>query len=362
MTKSIKEKLLPKFFTSISVQEKINFARHLSVGIKSGLPILDSLRMIQEQTESKKLKKTIEIVIQDVNNGQSLAQSLSSFGTMFGPLFVNMVKVGEASGNLAESLLYLSQEFKKQLAINRSIKSALAYPMIVLIATVGITIFLTAVIFPKILPIFASLRVELPFTTRIVITLLSFLRANGLYLLGGFIIFIILLKLILNVKKVHLLFDHFVLEMPIVATLVKNLTIANFTRSLSILLKSGMTITDALTIAKGTFHNMYYAKQVDNILETVKRGENIARYLKTQPKLFPPMLVGMINVGETTGNLEANLLYLSEYYTEEVETSVHNLTGMLEPILILGMGIVVGFIALAIIMPIYSITQGLQVK
>lgn len=348
-------------FHFIPFQEKINFARHLSVAVKSGLPLLESMRLIEKQTTSKSFSKLLGIVIQDVNNGQSLAQGLARFDYVFGEFFINIVRVGESSGNLSSSLLHLSEELKKQRDINHRVKSALVYPMVILLATTAMTIFLTTVVFPKLLPIFSSLKVELPLTTRIVIAVLKFLNLYWIHLIVGVVILAVGFRLLLRIKKVHAIFDRIMLVMPIFSPIIINLTLANFTRSLSVLLKSGMTLVDALFVSRGTFHNMFYRKHVDAVAETVRRGENMAKYMMTMPKLFPPMLVGMINVGENTGNLEENLLYLAEYYTEEVDNTVQNLTSLLEPLLILGMGLLVGFIAVSIIMPIYSITQGLKV-
>ncbi|MEK7513120.1 MAG: type II secretion system F family protein [Patescibacteria group bacterium] len=346
----------------ITQQERINFARHLSIAIKSGLPLLEALRLIEGQASSKKLSRIVGDVIVSVNSGQSLAQALGRYQRTFGEFFVSMVRVGEASGSLASNLLYLSQELRKQHEIQGRAKSAMIYPLIVLIATIGMTVALTVFIFPKILPIFSSLRVELPFTTRIVIQMMTFFQTSGFLALGGVIGFFILTRGLLAVKALHFWFDRFVLSFPVVSKIVTALTLANFTRSLSILLKSGMTLIDALGVTKVTFHNRYYQWHVEQLIDVVRRGEEIAHYMAEHPHLFPPMLSGMIKVGENTGTLEENLLYLSEYFTEEVESSVRNLTSLLEPILVLFMGLVVGFIALSIIMPIYSITQGLRVK
>lgn len=346
----------------IPIQERINFARHLSVAIQSGLPLIEGLRLIQAQLPSKRLVKVVTEVIENVNNGQTLAQAFGKYQKSFGEFFISMVKVGEASGNLSQNLLHLSKELKKQYEIKGQVKSAMIYPAVVLVATVGMSIGLTVFIFPKILPIFSSLRVELPITTRMVIAFMEFIQTKG-YLAGGVLIAAIFaIRGIISFRKIHFYFDRMMLFLPVVSKIVVNITLANFARSLAILLRSGMTLTDSLAVTKVTFHNLYYQREVERIIEAVRRGEEMATYMARKPKLFPPMLTGMIRVGESTGNLEENLQYLSEYFTEEVEGSVRNLTSLLEPLLVLVMGIVVGFIALSIIMPIYSITQGLNVK
>ncbi len=349
-------------FSSVTLQDKVNFARHLAVCIKSGMPILEGLRLISEQSESKSFNKILNSVMEDVNNGLFLAQSLQKFDYIFGDFFINLVKVGETSGNLSSTLIYLSQELKKQREINNRVRGAMIYPAVIFFATVGITLFLTLYIFPKILPIFTSLKIQLPFTTRALIAALNFLRGYGLITLLGIAFVVILVRFLLSVRKIHYYFDRLILSVPVVSRLIRDLTLANFTRSLSVLLKSGMTLLDALAIAKGTFHNLYYQKEIEHVAEAVSRGESIAKHISKETKLFPPMLVGMIRVGEGTGNLEENLIYLSEYYEGEVDESVKNLTTVLEPVLLLMMGIIVAFIALSMITPIYSITQGLKTK
>lgn len=348
------------FLKSVPLQEKINFARHLSVTIESGLPLVEALELIKKQASSKRFRKVLEQVVSNVNSGQSLSQSLSHFNYIFDDFFVNLVAVGEASGNLSETLQYLSGEIKKQREISNSIRSALIYPGVILAATVGVTVFLITFIFPKILPIFASLNIELPFSTKAIMWLLKFISSYGFFVAGGIIALAAAWKLLLSIEKVDFWFDRFVLYVPFVSGVLKNITIGGFTRSLSILLKSGMNIVDALTVAKGTFHNRYYQKEFDRVIDSVRRGESMARYMDTKPKFFPPMLVGMIQIGEDTGKLEQNLLYLSDYYESEVDETLKNLTSILEPMLLLFMGLAVGFVALAIITPIYSITQGIK--
>ena len=169
------------------------------------------------------------------------------------------------------------------------------------------------------------------------------------------------LRMLVAIPVVHFVFDRFMLSLPIFSRVIISLTLASFARSLSVLLRSGMTIIDALNVSKGTFHNLYYRRHIERLIEVVKKGEEMAKYLVVSPKFFPPMLVGMIEVGENTGNLDENLVYLSEYYESEVEETVKNLTTILEPILLVVMGLVVGFVALSIITPIYKITQELKV-
>lgn len=356
------KKSVLRLLNHVPFQEKVNFARHLSVTIESGLPILDALKLIQKQTPSKNMAKVIDQIVKDVNNGMALSLALQKFDYVFGDFFINLVKVGETSGNLSEVLDHVSKELKKQKDVASRVRSALIYPGVIFAATIGVTVFLVVFIFPKILPIFVSLGVELPFSTKLVIALLRFVGSYGAITFFGIVLLVVLIEILLSLPKIHLLWDRLLLKIPIVSGLVKQLTLASFTRSLSILLKSGMNIVDALDVAKGTFHNKYYQAEVKRVMESVRKGESVARYLNTRPELFPPMFTGMIQVGENTGNLEQNLLYLADYYESEVDEGLKNLISILEPVLLLFMGLAVGFVALAIITPIYKVTQGLKTR
>lgn len=342
----------------VSSQEKVNFARNLSVGIKSGMPLVEVLSLLKQQTASKYFQQVIQGFINNVNNGQFLAQALGNEKSVFNDFFISIVKVGESSGNLAEGLLYLSKELKKQREISGKVKSALIYPIIIFFATVGITLFLTIFIFPKLLPIFSSLKITLPLSTRMVIWLLGFIKNYGFLTAGMLIAFVVGLKFLLKREKARFIYHSLLLRIPFISKVIKNLTLTNFTRSMYVLLKSGVTIIEALSIARGTFTNLCYKKEIDNLIEHVKRGESMTRYLDQKPDLFPPMLTGMIRVGEKSGNLEENLEYLSEYYESEVDETLKNMTIVIEPVMLLVMGLTVGFIAISIITPIYKVSQG----
>lgn len=353
--------VVPKFFGHVSAQERINFARQLSIAVKSGMPLVEGLQMIRAQASSKRMRRIIDQLVRDVNNGQFLAQGLERNSRIFGHFFINMVKVGEASGNLAPSLLYLAEELRKQREVAHKVRGALVYPVIILIGTVAITLFLTFFIFPKILPIFESLQVELPLTTRMMIAGLDFLRNHGVAFAVWVVAALIGLRLLLVSKMFRYYFDRLLLSVPVVSRVIQNTTMTNLSRSLAVLLRSGMTLMDALSVSTGTFHSSYYRRHIDRVIEGVRRGESVANYMMKYPKFFPPMFAGMIHVGETTGNLEENLRYLSEFYEGEVDDTIRNLTTIIEPVMLLFMGAIVGFVALSIITPIYKVTQGIKI-
>lgn len=348
------------FLEHLSVQEKINFARHLSIVVKAGLPIFEGLKVIRRQITNKTLVEVVDGLIASIDKGQTLADSLEAHRHIFGDFFINIIRVGETSGTLSQNLLYLADELKKAKDLSAKIKSAMIYPMVILAATVAITGFLTFFVFPKILPVFSGLNIELPFTTRLLISVLGFSKTYGLYLLIGAILFIIGFKMALKIKSFRYVYHRSLFQVPVLSSLIVDINMANFTRILGLLLKSGVRIVEATMITSSTLSNMVYSRALEKANEEVKKGVPFAQYLSEHKKFFPPLLTGMIEIGENTGNLEENLFYLAQYYTEEIDNRIANLTNLLEPVLLLLMGVFVGFVALSIIMPMYSISQGLS--
>ena len=360
ITRKLSHRGISLFFERLSVQEKINFARHLAIVIKAGLPLIEGLKIIRTQLQSKTLAEILDVLISDVDKGQSLADGLESHRHVFGDFFINIIRVGETSGTLAQNLLYLADELKKAKDLKTKIRSAMVYPSVILVATVAITAFLTFVVFPKILPVFSGLNIKLPMTTRIMIEVLDFTRAYGGQLFLGLIALLIIFRFLLKLASVKYFFDRAILYVPVVSGLVMNVNMSNFTRILGLLLKSGIRIVEAITITSSTFRNLVYQRALSSANEEIRKGQQLAEYLEQKEELFPRLLSGMIKIGENTGNLEDNLFYLAEYYTEEVDNKVRGLTTLLEPLMLLFMGIFVGFVAISIIMPIYSISQGLS--
>lgn len=348
-------------FAHISIQERINFARHLSLVIKAGLPVYEGLKIIQEQTESSVLKRIITTLIDDINNGHFLADSLGKYENLFGPFFINIIRVGESSGTLAKNLLYLAEELGRSKELQGKVRSAMVYPMVILCATLAVAGFLTFFIFPKLIPVFGSLDVQLPITTRILLATLSFFRAYGLVTVIGLVaLFFAARMAVRRFYPVRYFIDHGLFYIPVVSDLIINVNMVNFTRVLGLLLKSGVKIVEALDITANTFGNLVFRQLLLDAEEEMKRGGQLGVYLAQRKRFFPPLVSGMVRIGETTGNLEDNLEYLSGYYDEEVDSKLHSLTSLIEPLMLLLMGLLVGFVALSIITPIYSISQGIK--
>lgn len=343
-------------FNSVPIQEKINFARHLHLIIKSGLPLVQGLELVGSQTPSRPMKKIIARLIDSVSEGKLLAEALKPYQQVFGDFFVQIIKVGEESGKLSENLLYVSDELRKKREIASKVKSAMVYPMIILIATIGIALFLVFSVLPKIIPILSDLGVDLPPTTKFLISFVRFSTSYSVFMLVGFVILVIAVRFIFRIKKVREIFHQAILFLPIVSKMVENANMIAFTRSLGLLLKSGITIVDALQISVNTLGNLFYRRKISRSIDFVKKGEQISGYLSRERRWFPAMAINLIKIGEDTGNLEGNLFYLSEYYEDELENSIKGLTSVMEPLLLLIMGLLVGFVAISIILPIYKIS------
>lgn len=348
-------------FTRLSTQEKINFARHLAMVVRAGLPLMEGLRMLGKQQSSKALSQVIGTLIEDVNAGRPLAQSLARYPHLFGEFFTNIVRVGETSGTLADNLSYLAEEIQKGKELHSKVRSALIYPLVLLVATIGVVSFLTFFVFPKILPVLSGFNVQLPLTTRILIAVLDFMQAYGIYTAVAAAVLVVGIKLLFaNVRPLRKALHHVLLVLPVTGKLMANVNIANFSRVLGLLLKSGVHIVEGIQVTSSTFTNLVYRDILADAAEGMRRGETLGTYLERHPGAFPPLMTGIVSIGEATGNLEENLIYLSRYYAEETDEALKTMTSLLEPILLIGMGLLVGFVAMSIILPIYSLSQGLS--
>ena len=348
-------------FTRSSLKEQTLFAKRMSFLVKAGVPLVESLSLIRAQTKSKQKCKVLEKVIEDVNNGQYLAASLRKHRHMFNDFAVNIIRVGEESGILSQNLAYLADELKKKDDLRRKVVGAMLYPLVITLATFGITGLLTVYIFPKILPIFSSLNVVLPLSTRILIAVSNFLSAYGiLSIFVSVLIGIGFAVLKFKSEKIQLYFDKFILALPLFGNIVRSYNLSNFCRTLGLLIKSGVQISNSLVMIAETTTNRAYRTAFASITESVLRGEPMSRELSKDTKLFPDIVTHMIMVGESTGTLALTLSYLSEMYEGEVEDATKNLSTAIEPILMVVMGCLVGFLAVSIITPIYEITQNLH--
>jgi len=349
----------PFRFARISALDKILLARHLSVMLKSGLSLTEALEAVQEQAASSKLKRIVRAVIHSVANGQSLSDSLARHGKVFSSVMINMIRIGEESGNLEKNLEHLAVQLEKDYELKKKIVSAMIYPMIILAATVLLGIVLTVFILPKLVDLFSTFRMELPFLTRVFLNIANFLVENGWIVLIVFIGLSVGLRILVKSNFARPFFHKLILNLPIANKLTKYLNLARFARALALLLQSGLTINEGLVITAGTLGNTHYARKLTQAADEVKKGKALASVL-SEEKYFPKLIGRMIDVGERTGKLQDSLFYIADFYEEEVDNKTKNLSTVIEPILLIVIGVVLGLLAAAVISPIYQFTGSLR--
>lgn len=339
----------------VTLTQKALLARHLSVMLKSGLTITEALSIAQSSAAGK-LKKILSKVLKSVRSGRSLSSSLEDCGKVFSGLFINAVYAGESSGTLEENLENIAQQLEKERELISKIKGAMLYPIVVLVAAFILMMVLSFVILPKIIPLFEGLKADLPITTRALISFSHFIQAHGAILFLSIVVFIALMGWAVRQKFSKPATHWFFLNLPVIKKLVINANLARFSRTLGTLLKSGINIDEAVDITTHTMSNYYYRKALGRAGQRISKGTELSENLIPFEHLFPVLVVKMIKVGEGSGRLEEVLFYLAEFYETEVDASTKVLSTAIEPILLIFIGLVVGFLALSIITPIYEIT------
>lgn len=348
------------FSFRLPIKEQIIFMKRLSMLLRSGMPILVGLEMLEVDAHTKSSKLFIRSLTNDIEAGSSLSNALEKWKRYIGCFTINLVRVGEISGTLPENLEYIALELKQRHDLHKQIIGALIYPFIIILSTISITIFLMIYIFPKIVPIFLSLNTALPFSTRLLIGMSQFIINYGFMVLGIIIVAMICYRFVHKINSIKNIKDKLWLQVPIFGKLCQYYNVATCLRTMGILLRSDVRITEAISItATSTNHNHYQAALL-YVQSQVVRGQTISQSLKTFPNLFPPLVIQMIHAGEMTGNLSTTLTYLSTMYEAEIKEWTKNLSVVLEPLLMLLMGLCVGFIAISIITPIYGITQNVH--
>ena len=344
----------------LSLHDQILFVRRLAILLKAGVPIFESLRMMKKHMSSRSATILVDELTVGVERGQFLHVSLEKHRRHLGDFALNIIRIGEISGMLPENLSYLADELEKKRRLRNKVRSALIYPAIIVVATIGIVIMLTVYVFPKILPILRGFKGELPITTRTLIFVSDLLVNHG-FLIGGIIIGVaVALALLSRIRKVRFFLDWGILQIPILGKLFQYYHIVNFCRTLGLLLKSDVRIMEASLITAETSTSFVYKKSLVELAETVKKGGKMSLYLEGRENLYPPMVSQMLTVGEVSGKLSDSLLYLADIYEEEIDELTKNLSSTIEPLLMIVMGLIVGFVAISIITPIYQLTQNLR--
>lgn len=345
----------------VSLGDKVLFVKHLGTMIKSGISINEALEVISDQTSSPRFKKVTKSILEKIITGQSLSNAMGRYPKIFDPLMINIVKVGEDSGTLEENLEYLADELDSRLELRRNIKAASFYPAIILSATLGLGLVLSYFVLPQITKLFSSLNFDLPLSTRILLGAAALMDKYGLYIIGGVIGFIIFFRILISQKFAKPVWHWIIMKLPIVGGIIIHYNLVMVNRTMGILLKSGLTIDQAITITINTTNNFVYKKKLKIALPQIKKGKTFSSILDSfkqsrRSPLFPLLVIKMISVGERSGRLDESLIYLADYFEKEVDHTTKNLTTVLEPILLVFVGLMVGFIAISVISPIYQVT------
>lgn len=321
---------------------------------------IDVLKTLKRQHPSGSYGKLMDDIIFDVKNGLFLADSLAKRRSLFGDFFINIIRVGEISGTLANNLEYLAESLKKKKELTSKVQGALIYPFIILFATLGMAGGMMFFIFPKILPIFKTLKVDLPLATRIFISASNFFINNGPWILLGTVIFVIVFLLLLRIRILKYAWHRILCLIPFAGAMVRDYNLVNTGRSLSLLLKSGIKIVQALEITASSTQNLVYKSKLELTAAEVRQGAKSSEILSRYPRLFPITFTEMIAIGDETGKFAETSSYLSDYYEQELDNSTKSFSDILEPALLLTMGGLVMFIALSIILPIYKVTTNVH--
>jgi type IV pilus assembly protein PilC len=337
------------------------FTRQLATLVDSGLPLLRSLNVLAKQERDKLLKNTINKLADSVQSGSTFSDALALHPRIFNDLYVNMVRAGEAGGVLELVLNRLSEFQEKAAKIKNKVMAAMVYPGIVMTMAVGIMSFLLVFIVPRFEAIFHDILGDkpLPPVTRFVLAVSDLMKHRGLILVGAVVAMVTLYKMIGRTRGGRLVIDNFKLRMPLFGNLNRKTAISRFARTLGTLVTSGVPILQALNITRETAGNAAIARAISQVHDSVKEGESIVQPLEAS-RVFPPMVVSMVDVGEETGKLPEMLLKIADVYDDEVDNAVAGLTSALEPIMIVFLAVVVGTIVLALFTPLISIITGLQ--
>jgi type IV pilus assembly protein PilC len=348
-----------KFGTGIKTREVVIFTRQFATMINSGLPLVQSLTILAEQTENKVFAKIITQVLNDIQAGQTLADSMKKHPKVFTELYTNMVAAGEAGGILDVILMRLAVFLEKNDALVRKIKGAMTYPAVMLFVVIIATTILLWKVVPVFATIFTSSGLELPAPTRVVLAISEFLQSYIFYMVLATVGVVYAIRRYYQTENGQLTIDRMLLRMPVLGGLLRKSAVSRFTRTLGTLISSGVSILEGLQITARTSGNRVIHDAVMQSRASIAGGATIAEPLKASG-VFPPMVVQMINVGEQTGGLDDMLSKIADFYDDEVDAAVTALTSILEPIMIVVMGVVIGGMVVAMYLPMFDMINTAQ--
>lgn len=361
VVKEVKKLKLPSH-GRLSPLDKIILVKRLGAVLRAGIPVVEGLEILIRDSEKPYLEKVLNDVKTVLERGETLASGFASYPRDFSPVFVGLVQAGENAGNLDKTLKEIVVQLTKEYELKRSVRAAMIYPTILLIVSIIIITVMITFVLPRITVAFEQSGVELPLVTRIVIKTSDIFSQNPVFTILGLFVFLGLGMFLalwspIVIKRVM---EKVYIRIPILSKLIKQMALARFAGILSGLLKGGLPAVEALTITAESIGNETYRGKIAQTVEAIKRGTSIADSLRGNPSLFPHMLISMIAVGEKSGTLDETLGSLAEFYEDEVDRLLKNILALVEPLMLLIMGLVIGLIAVSILLPIYKMVSGIQ--
>lgn len=360
---SIQEKGLSKdgkrggvvLFETITAVDRILLIRNLAATIRSGLNIIEALNILLGDTTKQLMRTILNDAKNNLKSGQPLSATFTTYKKYFPTIFVGMIKAGEASGRLEETLNELGRHLSREYNLLRKVRSALAYPVILLVASVGVIVLMLIFVLPRLVKVFKQSNAELPLPTQILMQLsnaFTYSITLDLVILGLLVWFFMFFRKTVSGQR---FFMWLFMRIPFVRELIHKVALVRFTRTLGSLIGSGTHIIEALDLAADSVGNIYYRNAIVASIDQIKNGVPLSKALESYPDLFPHFLIGLVSVGERTGTLQHVMETFADFYDEEVDHTLKDLTTFLEPMLLLMMGLVIGTIALSILLPIYRL-------
>lgn len=344
----------------VTLAEKILFTKNLAGMLGAGLPLSRGLQVLIKQTHAPAFKKVIESLLATIDTGGTLSDALEKHPKVFSKFFVSMVRAGEESGGLPGALKEVGENLEKTYTINRKVKGALMYPAIIVAAIVLIAILMFIYVVPTLIKTFKELGAKLPTSTQVIIWISDFVSNHTVLLLVFIIAIVVALQVLWTLPKTRIAFDWLSIRIPVIKDMLKELYTARAARTLSLLLSSGVNISHAIAITSDVLQNSYYKKSLAEVAIAIEKGEPIAKVFIANQQLYPVMMGEMIAVGEETGKLQSMLLDVATFYEGEVAAKTANLSTIVEPVLMIFIGGAVGFFAVSMLSPMYSIMDSIK--
>lgn len=343
----------------ISFTDIVDLTRQLAIMLNAGLTLIDSFEIIKKQITKVSLLKIIEDIDKEVRGGKSFSSALLKYPQHFSSLYISLVRAGETSGKLSEILLKLAENLEKEREFRGKIKGALIYPVVVIVAMVSVMFIMITFVIPQLLNLYKEFNIDLPLPTKILIVVSSFSVRFWPFIIAGVFFGTAGLRRYFKTKAGKRVLDRFTLKIPVFGSVIKMSALVDSTRTLAILIGSGVSILDALEIIIDTSTNIIYQDAFRDIYKQVEKGVSLGAAMDSE-NIFPPILVQMTTVGEQTGHLDDTLLRISRYFEMESELAVKAMTTMIEPLILVFLGLGVGFLVVSVITPIYNLTSSFK--